>query len=78
MELLDQLERRVTALLTRLDELSRENADLRKAAESASAGLEAEVLRLTAALDEERQKNTTALMRIETLVERIKERTSSE
>jgi uncharacterized coiled-coil protein SlyX len=75
MELLDQLERRVTSLLTRLDNLSRENVELRKALEVTSAAQEAEIHRLGIALEEERQKNTTALMRVETLVDRIKERT---
>ena len=75
MELLDQLERRVTSLLTRLDNLSRENVELRKALEVTSAAQEAEIHRLGIALEEERQKNTPALMRVETLVDRIKERT---
>ena len=78
MELLEQLEQRVTALLTRLDDLSRENAALRKTAEESASERETEVHRLAAALEEERQKNRTALARVETLVERIKERTDLE
>ncbi len=78
MELLDQLERRVAALLTKLEELERENAELRAASGEAAAAQEAEIRRLAAALEDERQKNTSALVRVETLVERIKERMEPE
>lgn len=78
MELLEQLERHVATLLTRLEDLSRENTALRKTVEEAAAGQEAELRRLKADLEEERQKTTTARMRVETLIERIKERTDLE
>jgi cell shape-determining protein MreC len=88
MELLDQLEERVTAILTRLEDLSKENAGLKEQA-ALSSSLEKENADLKAKLakvialerenrslrderDQERQKNRAALTRLDVLVRRLK------
>ncbi|MDR2076081.1 MAG: hypothetical protein LBP61_04005 [Desulfovibrio sp.] len=89
MELLEQLEERVTALLTRLESLAKENASLREQAESFPAleeenaslkeklaglvALEREIRSLRDERDRERQKNRAALTRLDTLVRRMKD-----
>ena len=78
MELLDQLEQRVTALLARLDALSEENASLRQTQAHELAALTEINQTLREELEVERSRNKTALTRIEALVERIKEQTEHE
>lgn len=78
MELLDLLEQRVSALLTRLNELSAENDSLKQAQAHELSALADENKSLRDELDKERGRNKTALTRIEALVERIKEQTDQE
>jgi DNA repair exonuclease SbcCD ATPase subunit len=89
MELLEQLEERVTALLAKLENLAKENASLREQAEVFSA-LEKENAELKTKMadlvaleranrtlrderDRERQKNRAALTRLDVLVRRMKD-----
>ena len=81
MELLEQLEKQVVALLDRLDRLKTENARLRT--ESAAMGadkaaLEEENLRLLEALEKEEQTRKAALGRIDALLHDIQEHDSVE
>ena len=81
MELLEQLEKQVAALLDRLDRLKTANARLRT--ESAAMGadkaaLEEENLRLLEALEKEEQTRKAALGRIDALLHDIQEHDSVE
>ena len=78
MELLDQLEQRIGALLSRVDALAAENAALKEGRERDLSSLEESIQRLQQDLERERERNATALKRIEALVERIKEQTDQE
>ena len=71
MEILNQLEEHVAIILAKLESLKAENSTLNVQAESVSA-LEAEIQSLRKEVDEERQKNQTALARVDALVQRIK------
>jgi cell shape-determining protein MreC len=89
MELLEQLEERITALLTRLENLSKENADLKEQAtqfpalEKENADLKIKLARIITLerenrslrdeRDQERQKNRAALTRLDVLVRRMKD-----
>lgn len=73
MELLDQLEQRISALLTRVDALALENASLKEQQAGELAALAEENHGLRRELEQEREKNNAALARIEAIVERIKE-----
>ena len=73
MELLDQLERRIGALLARVDALARENASLKEQQAGELASFAEENHGLRRELEQERAKNDAALARIEAIVDRIKE-----
>lgn len=72
MELLNQLEERIGVLLSRMDSLSAENAEL-KARLEASSSLEEENQSLKEAVTEERRKNELALGRVDAILARLKE-----
>ena len=72
MELLDQLERQVGALLSRVETLAAENAALKTGREQEALSLQEENRALRQELELERSKNSNALTRIETLVERLR------
>lgn len=72
MELLDLLEQRIGALLTRIDTLAGENASLKSTQAGELAALAEENHALERKLEEERAKNAEALRRIEAIMERIK------
>lgn len=81
MELLEQLESHVTALLAKIDRLKAENMRIR--AESAAMGtektaLEEENRRLHEALGKEENLRGEALKRIDALLRRIQEHDSIE
>ena len=81
MELLEQLESQVEALLDRLDRLKEENAKI--SAESATMASENEALdmenqKLREALENEETLRTEALNRIDALLRRIQEHDSVE
>lgn len=81
MELLEQLEKQVAALLDRLDRLKTENARLRTefaAMGADKAALEEENLRLLEALEKEEQTRKAALGRIDALLHDIQEHDSVE
>ena len=78
MEALEQLERRITALLTELDSLRAENSGLKDGQVEIIASLNAENNALRANLAREQERNSDTLMRIENIVQRLKERTDSE
>lgn len=78
MELLDQLERRIGALLDTVEALREENASLKEAQARDLAALADESHVLRQELETERAQTATALTRIEALVERIKEQTDQE
>ncbi len=72
MELLEQLEERVTALLSKMESLAAENAAL-KARTEASSSLEEENRVLKETLTEERRKNEAALARVDAILQQIKD-----
>jgi cell shape-determining protein MreC len=78
MELLDQLERQVGALVSRVEALAAENAALKAGREQKTVSLQEENRVLRQELELERSKNSTALTRIEALVERLKAQTVQE
>ena len=71
MELLEQLEERVTALVSRMESLAAENAAL-KARMQASSSCEEENRALKEAVAEERRKNEAALARVDAILQRIR------
>lgn len=73
MELLDQLEQRLTELLARLKSLSVENASLRQEQERDLASLADENQRLREDLEKMRTRDSATAARIESLVARIRE-----
>ena len=74
MELLEQLEERVMALLNELEALKKENASLIDQQQTVLTELAEENSSLQARLEIEQQRNNSALERIDSLVQRIKER----
>jgi cell shape-determining protein MreC len=72
MELLTQLEERIAVLLSRMDSLAAENAEL-KARLEASSSLEEENSSLRETVAEERRKNELALGRVDAILARLKE-----
>jgi FtsZ-binding cell division protein ZapB len=78
MELLDQLERRIGALLSRVETLAVENAALKTGREQELFSLQEENRALRQELELERSKNSNALTRIEALVERLREQADQE
>ena len=72
MELFEQLEERVTTLISKLESLTAENAALRAQAQ-ASLMYEEENATLKEAIAEERRKNEAALARVDAILQRIKE-----
>jgi FtsZ-binding cell division protein ZapB len=78
MEILQQLEQRIGALLDRLAALTAENASLKATQERELSALAQENNSLKEELDRERGNNAEALSRIEALIERIKEHTNTE
>ena len=75
MELLDQLERQIGALLSRVDTLADENTALKTGREQEIFSLQEENRTLQQELEMERSRNSNALTRIEALVERLREQT---
>lgn len=78
MEILDQLEQRISALLTDMERLSGENASLRESRARDTEALAEENRQLKHALEHERSRNAEALTRLEKLVERIRVKTDQE
>lgn len=72
MELLTQLEERIGVLLSRMDSLTAENAEL-KARLEGSFSIEEENKKLKEAVAEERRKNELALGRVDAILARLKE-----
>lgn len=75
MEALEQLERRLSALLTELDTLRAENASLARGQTEILDSLTQENATLRASLAQEQERNSITLSRIEKLLERVKEKT---
>lgn len=73
MEVLDQLEQRLTELLARLESLAAENASLRQEQERDLASLADENQRLQEDLEKMRTRDSATAARIESLVARIRE-----
>lgn len=78
MEALEQLERRISALLAELDSLRAENAALKNDQTEKTASLTAENSTLRASLAREQEKNSDTLTRIDNILQRLKERTDNE
>lgn len=78
MELLDQLEIRIIELLTQLEELQRENTRLRENMNGELESVNRKNNLLTQELEQEKQRNNTALERIETIMNKLKERLGNE
>ncbi len=78
MELLDQLERRIGALLSRIEALTAENLSLKQEQEDMFSSFQEENQTLKQELELERNKNAGALTRIEALVERLREQAEHE
>ena len=78
MELLDQLERQVGALLSRVEALATENAALKAGQDQDASSLQEESRALKQELELERSKNSKALTRIEALVERLRAQADQE
>lgn len=78
MEVLDQLEQRISALLTGMERLTAENAALRESRARDAEALAEENRQLKQALEHERGRNAEALVRVEKLVERIRVKTDQE
>lgn len=72
MEVLEQLEERVNALLTGMDSLAAENAELKARLETFSE-LEEDNRRLRQAVSEERDKNEAALTRVNSILAKLKD-----
>jgi len=72
MELLNQLECQVGALLSRVEALAAENAVLKSGRAQETGSLQAENRALRQKLELEQSKNSSALTRIEALVERLR------
>lgn len=78
MELLDQLEERVSVLLTRVDALTKENATLKEGQASVLATVSEENTALRHELEQERAKTANSLSRLEALIALIREQTDQE
>ena len=78
MELLEQLERQVGALLSKVEALATENALLKMGQEQKASSLQEESRALKQELELERSKNSKALTRIEALVERLRAQADQE
>lgn len=78
MELLNKLEHHIGALLSKVEALTAENASLKKEREQERFGMLEENRVLKEELEAERSKNSAALMRIEALVERLREQVDQE
>ena len=78
MELLDQLERQIGALLSRVEALAAENLALKTGREQETFSLQEENRVLRQELELERSKSSNALTRIEALVERLRAQAEQE
>lgn len=74
MELLNQLESRITELLDQLDALQKENAVLREQLTNEINTVAEENARLSQELEQERQRNNEAAERVEAIMGRLRER----
>ncbi|MDR1947126.1 MAG: cell division protein ZapB [Desulfovibrio sp.] len=78
MELIEQLEQRISALLDRLDRLVADNAALKDEHSQEIKALKDENESLRNELTRERSLTTEAVARIESIVARIKDRAGQE
>jgi FtsZ-binding cell division protein ZapB len=78
MELLDQLEHRIGALLEKLDALGKENAALKEGKTRELASVTEDNNALRQELERERAKTAASLSRLEGLISLIKEQTDQE
>jgi hypothetical protein len=78
MELIKQLEQRISALLDKLDRLVAENASLKEGHAKAIKALTDENDKLRNELEGERSLTTDAVARIESIVALIKDRAGQE
>ncbi|MDR1685542.1 MAG: cell division protein ZapB [Desulfovibrio sp.] len=78
MELIEQLEQRIGALLDKFDRLVAENAALKEEHAKATKALKDENDKLRNELAVERSLTTDAVARIESIVARIKDRAGQE
>ncbi len=78
MELLEQLEQRIFALLDRVDALAAENATLKQAQAEELSSLAEENHSLRLELEQERSINQSASARLTDILHRIRERTEHE
>lgn len=78
MELLDQLEKRISALLAKADALAVENASLKEGQARELASLAEDNHALRQELERERAKTANSLSRLEALIALIKEQTGQE
>lgn len=78
MELLDQLEERISALLVRMDALAAENASLKQGQANELSALAEENHALRQELEQERANTANSLSRLEGLIALIKEQTDQE
>ena len=78
MELLDQLEHRIGALLAKLDALAKENASLKEGKARELASITEENAALKQELERERANTAASLSRLEGIIALIKEQTDQE
>lgn len=78
MEILDKLDSSIGDLLNQLDSLREENERLKGSGMQELEGLRAENAALKNELDQEKLRTKTALDRVETIIQRLRERTFSE
>lgn len=78
MEILNQLEERISGLLERVTVLTAENASLRHSQEHELSAIVQENNTLRSELEEERRRNSEAHTRIEALIGRIRAHTGQE
>jgi|GEM_PF-2500561 len=78
MEILDQLEHCVDALLAQMDILRDENQALKNEQDHIATRLNEENTLLKAELEQEKQRTGAALEKVDAIIQRLKERTLQE